>query len=150
MMKAYAFPASVRQCGLLGLLGLAAFVSSVTVLHLTSSGIDWTRDYVSNPANQPLGGVLMTGTFLHGWGNLALTMGLRGALRPGRLRIWGRLLFALAQVISTVGIHALVSGFLACGSGWFGRGKSRVRAAEAMTPASSVGMTQTSTRLRSA
>ena len=98
MIQAYAFPGSVRRCGLLALLGLVAFIASIIVLHLTGSGIDWTHQYVSNLANQPLGWVFMAGAFVHGWGNLALTLGLRGALRPGRLRTWAVLLFGLAAL----------------------------------------------------
>lgn len=98
MIREYAFPAPVRRFGLLGLLGLGVFVSSIIVLHLTSNGIDWMGHYVSNLANQPLGWVFMGGAFVHGWGNLALTLGLRGALRPGRLRTWAVLLFGLAAV----------------------------------------------------
>ncbi len=83
---------------MLGLLGVVAFVSSLVVLHLMSTGIDWIRDYVSNLANEPLGWVFVGGAFVHGWGNLALTLGLRGALHPGRLRTWAVLLFGLAAV----------------------------------------------------
>jgi len=89
----------VRCYGLLGLLGVAVFVSSLIVLHLMmSTGIDWMRDYVSNLANEPLGWVFVVGAFVHGWGNLALGLGLRGALRPGWLRTWAVLLFGLAAV----------------------------------------------------
>lgn len=94
----YAFSPAVRWFGLLGLLGLVAFASSVIALHLTSGDIDLTHHYVSNLANQPLGWVFMVGAFVHGWGNLALTLGLRAALRPGRLRTWAVLLFGLAAV----------------------------------------------------
>lgn len=98
MITEYAFPWPVRRFALLGLSGVAVFGASIIVLHLTGSGVDWTRDYVSNLANQPLGWVFMAGAFVHGWGNLALTLGLRGALRPGRLRSWAVLLFGLAAV----------------------------------------------------
>lgn len=98
MIQAYAFPGSVRRFGLLGLLGLGAFISSIIALHLTGSAIDWTHQYVSNLANQPLGWIFMAGTFVHGLGNLALTLGLRGALRPGRLRTWAVVLFGLAAL----------------------------------------------------
>ncbi len=88
----------VRRYGLLSLLGLVAFVSSLIVLHVMSTGIDWMRHYVSNLANEPLGRVFVGAAFVHGWGNLALTLGLRGALHPGRLRTWAVLLFGLAAV----------------------------------------------------
>lgn len=83
---------------MLGLLGVGVFLSSLIVVHLTSSNVDWVRGYVSNLANKPLGWVFISGAFVHGWGNLALTMGLRYALRPGRLRNWAVLLFGLAAV----------------------------------------------------
>jgi len=81
---------------MLGLLGLVAFMSSIIVLHLTSNGIDWMHQYVSNLANQPLGWIFVAGTFVHGLGNLALTLGLRDALRPGPVRTWAVLFFGLA------------------------------------------------------
>ncbi|MDT8449126.1 MAG: DUF998 domain-containing protein [Wenzhouxiangellaceae bacterium] len=96
MMRKYAFSWPVHRFGLLGLSGIAVFVSSIIVLHLTGTSNDWTHDYVSDLANEPFGWVFMGGTFVHGWGNLALTLGLRGALRPGRLRTCGMLLFGLA------------------------------------------------------
>jgi hypothetical membrane protein len=92
------FPQSVRRYGLLGLFGVLVFLSSLIVVHLTSPGIDWARDYVSNLANEPLGWVFVSSVFVHGWGNLALTLGLRRALRPGRLRNWAVTLFGLAAV----------------------------------------------------
>jgi len=98
MRRESAFPWSVRLYGLLGLLGIAVFLLALIVLHLMGTGIDWTRDYVSNLANEPIGWVFITGAFVHGWGNLALTMGLRGALHPGRLRSLAILLFGLAAV----------------------------------------------------
>lgn len=97
-LKEKAFSPSVRRYGLLGLLGVGVFLSSLIVVHLTSPGIDWTRDYVSNLANEPLGWVFVASVFVHGWGNLALTLGLRSALRPGRLRNRAVLLFGLAAV----------------------------------------------------
>ncbi len=98
MRRESAFPWPVRLYGLLGLLGVVVFVSSLIVLHLMSTGIDWMRHYVSNLANEPLGWVFVGGAFVHGWGNLALALGLRGALHPGRLRTWAVLLFGLAAV----------------------------------------------------
>ncbi len=98
MTREGVFPWPVRLYGLLGLLGVVAFVSSLIVLHLMSTGIDWMRHYVSNLANEPLGWVFVSTAFVHGWGNLALTLGLRGTLHPGRLRTWAVLLFGLAAV----------------------------------------------------
>lgn len=78
MVTEYAFPRSVRRFGKLGLLGLLVFGSSIIVLHLIGSDIDLTGHYVSNLANMPFGWIFMSGAFVHGWGNLALTMGLHG------------------------------------------------------------------------
>jgi len=88
----------VRLFGLLGLLGVIVFGSSLTMVHIAGTGIDWMHDYVSNMANEPFGWVFIAGAFVHGWGNLALTMGLRGALHPERLRAWAVLFFGLAAV----------------------------------------------------
>ncbi len=98
MVRENAFPQSVRRYGLLGLLGVVAFLSSLIVVHLTSPQIDWMRDYVSNLANEPFGLVFVGSVFVHGWGNLAIALGLRGALRPGRLRNRAVLLFGFAAV----------------------------------------------------
>lgn len=98
MMKESIFPWPVRLYGLLGLLGATVFLSSLTVLHIISSDIDWTRDYVSYLANGPYGWVFSSSAFVHGLGNLSLTLGLRGALHPGRLRTLAVLFFALATV----------------------------------------------------
>lgn len=96
MVREYAFPRSVRLFGLLGLFGLITFISSIITMHLTGNGVDWSYHYVSNLANQPLGWIFMLGTFIHGCGNLALALGLHGALPSGRLRIRAVLLFGLA------------------------------------------------------
>jgi len=98
MIREYTFSWPVRRLALLGLSGVAVFGMSIIVLHLIGSGVDWTREYVSNLANQPYGWLFIAGAFIHGWGNLALNLGLRGALRPGRLRTWAVLLFGLASV----------------------------------------------------
>ncbi|HED16356.1 MAG TPA: DUF998 domain-containing protein [Gammaproteobacteria bacterium] len=94
----YAFPWAVRRYALLGVFGLLTFVSSLFVVHLTGIDFDWMRDYVSNLANEPLGWVFIAGTFVHGWGNLALARALYGTLDQGRLRTWAISLFCLAAV----------------------------------------------------
>ncbi|MFQ6004177.1 MAG: DUF998 domain-containing protein [Woeseia sp.] len=92
------FPLSLRHYGLLGLFGALVFVTSLIVLHLMSTDIDWNNHYVSDLANEPRGWLFVGGAFVHGLGNLALTLGLRGALRPGRLRAWAVVLFGLSAV----------------------------------------------------
>ncbi len=94
--SSFAWP--VRLYGLLALAGAGTFVLALAALHLMGSGIDWTGDYVSNLANEPHGWVFGFGTFVHGWGNLALALALRGTLPPGRLRTWAVSLLSLAAV----------------------------------------------------
>lgn len=89
---------TVWQYGALGLFGIGVFLSSLIVIHLTSPGIDWLDEYVSNLANTPSGWIFIAGTFVHGLGNLALATGLRKALQPAELRNWAVVLFGLAAV----------------------------------------------------
>jgi len=95
-MKGEAFAYPVRRFGLLSLLGLFTFASSLIVMHAMNNDIDWLNHYVSNLANEPFGWVFVSAAFVHGLGNLALVLGLRGSLHPGRLRSWAVLLFGLA------------------------------------------------------
>lgn len=92
------FPWAVRIYGLLGLLGVVLFVTSLIIVHSMITDFDWMSEYVSNLANEPLGRVFIIGSFIHGCGNLALTLGLRGALHPDRLRTWATLVFGLAAL----------------------------------------------------
>lgn len=87
-----------RRYGLLALIGVGTFVSSLTVLHWISPDISWTDDYVSYLANEPHGWLFGFGTFVHGSGNLALALGLRSAIGSGQLRNWGGLLLGLAAL----------------------------------------------------
>jgi len=99
MNSEYAFPWAVRCYAWLGVTGILAFVSSLVIVHLTGNDFDWMRDYVSQLANEPLGWVFITGAFIHGWGNLALTVALRAALPPDEdLRTWAIMLFSLAAL----------------------------------------------------
>jgi len=98
MTREYVFPRRVRIYGLLSLSGLAIFAISLMVVHSTITDFDWIGEYVSNLANKPLGIVFIVGTFIHGCGNLALTLGLWSALHPGRLRTWAVIFFGLAAL----------------------------------------------------
>lgn len=92
-------PAPVRLYDLLALVGVVSFLSSLVALHLMFSGFDWINDYAGDLANEPYGGLFVAGTMIvHGLGNLALSLGLRAARRPGRLRTRAVLLFGLAAV----------------------------------------------------
>ena len=86
----------VTAYGIAGLLGASLFVSSLILLHLTRTDIDWTRHYVSDFANGRLGSVFVFGILVHGLGNLALDLGLRRSLGPGPLRAWAVVLFGLS------------------------------------------------------
>lgn len=86
----------VRIWGLLGLVGILSFLLSVLALHFTGRSIDMEGRYLSELANRPMGWVFQAGTFVHGLGNLALTLGLRASLPPSRLRQWSVCLFGLA------------------------------------------------------
>ncbi len=92
------YPVPIRRYGVIALIGVGTFLLSLIVLHIMSSGIDWTDGYVSDLANEPHGWVFGFGAFVHGWGNLALAAGLFYAIPPGRLRNWGVLLFGIAAI----------------------------------------------------
>jgi hypothetical membrane protein len=88
----------VRPCGAAGIFGVLAFISAIITLQLFGPEIDWTRHYVSEFANGPLGWLFVTAAAVHGLGNLALTAGLRRSLGPGALHTAGVLLFGLAAL----------------------------------------------------
>jgi hypothetical membrane protein len=127
MTTEYVFTRPVRRFGLLGLSGVVVFTASLIALHLMGTEVDLMRDYVSNLANVPLRWIFFGGVFVHGLGNLALTLGLHGALPPGHLRSWGVLLLGGAAlgilltvffpidppglVPSTIGlVHRIIAG----------------------------------------
>lgn len=58
---------------MLGFLSVPVFSTSLITLHLKNADIDWTRDYVRDMPNEPLGRLFVVGGFMHGPGNLALT-----------------------------------------------------------------------------
>jgi len=89
---------SPRRFGLLGLIGVLVFLLSLLTLHLMSPGFDGTEKYVSDMANEPLGLLFVGGTFVHGWGNLCLALGLRATLSPGPMRKWGVVLYGLSAL----------------------------------------------------
>ncbi|NOX68129.1 MAG: DUF998 domain-containing protein [Gammaproteobacteria bacterium] len=89
---------SPRRFGQLGLTGVLIFLFALLFLHLLSPGFDGVRQYVSDMANEPLGVLFVGGTFVHGWGNLSLALGLRGTLKPGPLRRWGVAFYSLSAL----------------------------------------------------
>ena len=84
--------------GVAGIVGVVAFTSSLITLHLFRPDIDWTRGYVSDFANGPLGSLFIVGAAVHSLGNLALSAGLRRSLGLGALGTAAALLFGLAAV----------------------------------------------------
>ena len=98
MLRASPFEShqQVMIYGLAALFGAAAFTSSVIILDVAGTGIEWTRHYVSHFANGPLRWVFVSGALAHSAGNLALSLGLRRSLDPGRLRAWAVVLLGLA------------------------------------------------------
>jgi hypothetical membrane protein len=86
----------VTAYGIAGLLGASLFVSSLIILHLARTDIDWTKHYVSDFANGRLGWIFVFGILVHGLGNFAIDLGLRESLNPGPLRAWAVLLFGLS------------------------------------------------------
>jgi len=89
---------SPRRFGQLGLTGVLTFLFALLFLHILSPGFDGVQQYVSDMANEPLGVLFAGGTFVHGWGNLCLALGLRGMLEPGPLRRWGVALYSLSAL----------------------------------------------------
>lgn len=86
----------VRLYGLAGLVGALAFTLSFAVLHLVRPEVAWRQDYVSRFVRGRLGWLFISATIVHGFGNLAIGLGLGGSLLPGRLRAWAVLLFGIA------------------------------------------------------
>ncbi len=111
---------SPRRYGQFGLFGVLVFLVTLAALHLMSSDFDGVRQYVSDMVNEPLGFLFVVGTFVHGWGNLCLALGLRAALKTGPLSRLGVTLYGL----SALGIM-LVAIFPVDASGqvstWVGR-----------------------------
>lgn len=88
----------VMLYGLGGLLGVIAFAVALIVLQLARPEVDWTRHYVSEFANDPLGSWFVFGASVHGLGNLALSVGLRRSLGRGVQSTAGGVFFALAAL----------------------------------------------------
>ncbi len=86
----------VVACGLAGLLGALLFAASLVFLHLVRADVDLTRHYVSDFVNGRLGWLFVVGAVVHGFGNLALDLGLRRSLGRSSLGAWAVLIFGLA------------------------------------------------------
>lgn len=107
--------------GLAGLLGALLFATALAVLHLVRTDVDWTRRYVSDFANGRLGWVFVAAAVTHGFGNLALDLGLRRSLDRSLLSTGAVVLFGLASAgivvaalfpIDPSGQSATLAGFV--------------------------------------
>jgi hypothetical membrane protein len=78
------------------MLGVMWFAATVLALQTGSSGLDWTRHYVSQFANGPRGWLLPFGVLGHAVGNFALGIGLCRSLRGSALGAWAGGAFLLA------------------------------------------------------
>lgn len=86
----------MRASGAAAMLGVAWFAAALLALQYGSSGLDWTRHYVSQFANGPRGWLLAVGVLGHAAGNFALGLGLYRSLGRGTLRDWASALFLMA------------------------------------------------------
>ena len=90
----------VRPFGVIGLAGASIFLLSLAFLQIMRGDVDWTAHYVSDFVNGTLGWLFVVSALVHGFGNLALTIGARRSLEPGVPRAWGSgLLFVSAAGI---------------------------------------------------
>ena len=94
--------------GLAGILGVVAFAAAALGLHLANKELDWTRHYVSQFVNGPLGWLFPLGTLAHAAGNAMLGAGLYRSLGTGRLRGWAAgFFFAAATGLAVSGLFAV-------------------------------------------
>lgn len=91
-------PRVVTACGIAGLAGASLFVVALIVLHLIRTDIDWTRHYVSDFANGRFGWLFVAAAVTHGFGNLAIGVGLWRSLDRRPVSDSAVLVFGLAAV----------------------------------------------------
>lgn len=105
--------------GLLGFGGALVFTLSLMVLHLVRPEIDWRQDYVSDFVRGRFGWLFVSATVVHGFGNLALGLGLGRRLPSSRPRARAVFLFCVAAAgivlaailpVDSVGSSATVVG----------------------------------------
>jgi hypothetical protein len=89
----------LRASGAAGMLGVAWFAMIVSLLHLAGGGgggDDWTRHFVSEFANGPVGWLFGVGLSANGVGSALVGLGLYGVLPRGRTRTAATTLFLCA------------------------------------------------------
>ncbi len=94
--------------GWTGILGAAAFFTSMLALQIIVPEIDLFHGYVSNYANSRYGPLFAGGIIIHGFANLGIAYGVGLALRPSARSAWtraGLILFAISS------IGAILAGF---------------------------------------
>jgi hypothetical membrane protein len=87
-----------RACGVAAMLGVTWFAAAMLALQAGSSGLDWTRHYVSQFANGARGWLFPLGVLGHAAGNFALGIGLYRSLRGSVLGAWASAAFLLATL----------------------------------------------------
>lgn len=97
-----------RASGAAAMLGVAWFAAIVLVLQTESSGLDWTRHYVSQFANGPRGWLFPLGVLGHAAGNFALGIGFYRSFRGSALGAWAGAAFLLAALgLALTGLFAV-------------------------------------------
>lgn len=91
-------PRVVTACGVAGLAGASLFAVALIVLHLSRTDIDWTRHYVSDFVNGRLGWLFVAAAMAHGFGNLAIGLGLWRSLDRRPVSDSAVMVFGLAAV----------------------------------------------------
>lgn len=87
----------VRAFGIGGMLGVIWFSATVSLLQVAAgTGVDWTRQYMSEFANGPIGWLFGVGLFGNAVGSALIGFGLYGVLPRGRVRTAATTLFLCA------------------------------------------------------
>ncbi len=105
---------SVSRLGTIGIAGAAYFVVSVVVLHFIQTDLDLIEILISKYGLGRFGWLLILAFLVVGVGTLALALGLRRSLAPGKGVATSVVLMALAGfgLLNYGGLHHIVSGLL--------------------------------------
>lgn len=95
-----------RVLGIAGIVGVLAFWSTVSVLHVVQSDLSPVNDFVSDYANGASGWLFPVGVIVHGVGNLAIAGGVARELRRTPSSRLGLGMFTVAALgLITAGIY---------------------------------------------
>ncbi len=105
---------SVSRLGTIGIAGAAYFVVTVVVLHFIQTDLDLIEITISKYGLGRFGWLLILAFLVVGVGTLALALGLRRSLAPGKGVATSVVLMALAGLgfLNYGGLHHIVSGLL--------------------------------------